>query len=163
MPADANFCPNCRAPVPAGHQVQAAAPATRTKPTRGYLWTIALFPLAPAHLCILSFAILSLHWWFRPHTIMVFNICVACCLLVSSVFALIFGKDFKILQDNLNAEHAHKKLSKKGWVATCLLLPPVYLYRRASHTDGRVLPFCINLFVFAGSLATIIAQIAEHA
>jgi hypothetical protein len=85
-------------------------------------------------------------------------------LLVSIVAAaLLIGQDFDIMVNNLNAEHAHKKLSAALWVIGGALLTPVYLFRRASHTDRRYGPFALSVVCVSLAWAIGIMQgIAEE-
>jgi hypothetical protein len=144
MPADARFCPGCRAPAAAAPPPVYAAPpqayqthpAAHVGPNNSYLWAIAWVDVAS---CLLGVATIG------SSTVLG----CAIDLLFLIPIALLIGKDFDIMVSNLNAEHAHKRLSAPLWIIGGMLLTPIYLFRRASHTDRRYGPFTISIIAFS--------------
>jgi hypothetical protein len=56
-------------------------------------------------------------------------------------------RDSGELKRGLNAAHAQKEISAPLWVLGGMVFPPAYLFRRASHTDGRYGPFIANTII----------------
>jgi RNA polymerase subunit RPABC4/transcription elongation factor Spt4 len=153
MPADGRFCPGCRAPV--GTMIAAlAAPqqagavyckkcdhampvGTETcpncncgQPESWQRWAIAIFSAGYFLFFIYIINLSSCSLFFQ--------------VIINALFIYL---DFRAMERNLNLDHAHKKLSAPLWVIGGILVPWVYLYRRASHTDRNYNPFRVSVAI----------------
>jgi RNA polymerase subunit RPABC4/transcription elongation factor Spt4 len=140
MPVDGWFCPGCRAPVGTAPAAQAAPRQAGTIycPKRDRAMPVG------AETCPNCNCGQQESWQRWAIAIFAAGYFLFLPVIINALFIYL---DFRAMERNLNLDHAHKELSAPLWIIGGILMPWVYLYRRASHTDKNYKPFRVSIAI----------------